>query len=322
MSDIREEQAITWLKQQHMPPFSIRLLAGDASFRRYFRIQSQDETWVLMDAPPEKESLDAFLSIQTWLHDVGLRVPQCVAKDCQQGFLLLEDFADDTWAVCLQKGMPLEPLLNDALQQLHALQAAEVHLDLPCFDVPRMQRECDLYLDWYLPKVAHIVPTSAQRHDFHQAMLPILQSLADLPYAPVHLDFHSRNLMLPPQGFPLGVIDFQDAVMGPVSYDLASLLYDCYQDYPESLRFAWSQRFFETLPCHVQDYFSDVQHWHHCLRLTAYQRHLKALGIFARLAYRDGKRQFLDEIPLTQKHLLDEVKILDVPEHIRCLLPT
>jgi len=320
MNDIRKSQAEAWLATQDLPPCSLEILAGDASFRRYFRVTSEDETWVLMDAPPEKEHLDAFLQIQTWLLDVGLRVPKRVALDQQQGFLLLEDFADDTWAVCRQKGMPLEPLFEDALQQLHGLQAAKPSMDLPLFDVARMQRECDLYLDWYLPKVANFEPSQSQRHDFHQAMLPILKSLADLPCVPVHLDFHSRNLMLPTDGLPLGVIDFQDAVMGPVTYDLASLLYDCYQDYPESLRLVWSQRFFDSLPQHLRDYFSDVQYWHHCLRLTAFQRHLKALGIFARLAYRDGKQQFLHEIPLTNKHLHEEIQTLDVPEYITCLL--
>ncbi|MDQ6974368.1 MAG: phosphotransferase, partial [Mariprofundaceae bacterium] len=130
----------------------------------------------------------------------------------------------------------------------------------------------------------------------------------------------SRNLMLPPAGLPLGIIDFQDAVIGPVTYDLASLLYDCYQDYPESLRVAWGSIFFDGLPQQLKSSFTDVNHWHACVRLTAFQRHLKALGIFSRLAYRDNKQQFLDEIPLTQKHIRDEINVLSLPESVISLL--
>ncbi|MBL1352147.1 MAG: phosphotransferase [Zetaproteobacteria bacterium] len=318
--DARSQQALSWLNHQNLPRFSMQLLAGDASFRRYFRVSSEKKTWVLMDAPPDKENLEPFLDVQAWLHDIGLRVPTKVALNMKQGFLLLEDFADDTWAVCRQKGIPLDVMFADALQQLHRLQAAQVPLNLPVFDVARMQQECDLYLDWYLPKVVGIVPNQEQRDAFHQGFLPSLETLASLPCVPVHLDFHSRNLMLPPSGLPLGIIDFQDAVVGSVTYDLASLLYDCYQDYPESLRFTWSSIFFEGLPQALKSAFTDVKHWHACVRLTAFQRHLKAIGIFSRLAYRDGKRQFLDEIPLTKQHINDEIKALNLPKSVTCLL--
>jgi len=206
----------------------------------------------------------------------------------------------------------MQPLFEDALRQLQLLQVSEPEIELPIFDVARMQRECDLYLDWYLPKVAGIVPDDAERQTFHAALKAILEKLAALPRVPVHLDYHSRNLMLPEAQTPLGVIDYQDAVMGPVTYDLASLLYDCYQDYPEHERQHWSQVFFETLPAQQADYFDDINDWHRCLRLTALQRHIKAIGIFSRLAYRDGKTQFLDEIPLTQKHLLEEMQALHI----------
>ena len=118
--------------------------------------------------------------------------------------------------------------------------------------------------------------------------------------------------MLPDGGLPLGQIDYQDAVMGPLTYDLASLLYDCYQDYPETERRHWSRQFFAALPAHLAEPFGDFDDWHEAVRLSALQRHIKAIGIFARLACRDGKRQFLDEIPLTRKHLLEEVEALQI----------
>ncbi|HKI59876.1 MAG TPA: phosphotransferase, partial [Mariprofundaceae bacterium] len=148
------------------------------------------------------------------------------------------------------------------------------------------------------------------RDAFHAAMLPLLERLEALPHSPVHLDYHSRNLMLPDDGLPLGVIDFQDAVTGPVTYDPASLLYDCYQHYSENIRSHQSQLFFEQLPLGVRSAFESFEAWHEAVRLTAMQRHIKAIGIFARLAYRDGKRHFLDEIPLTRIHLNEEMAAL------------
>ena len=288
------------------------MLAGDASFRRYFRVVQGNNSFVLMDAPPGKEDTAPFLAVRSWLAAAGVRVPELVHEEPEQGFLLLEDFGDDTWALHLNSAKsappPLDALFADALEQLARLQASTPPDSLPLFDVARMQRECDLYLDWYLPKVAGYVPDEAERDHFHAAMLPHLEYIAALPRVPVHLDFHSRNLMLPQGELPLGMIDFQDAVVGPLTYDLASLLYDCYQDYPETLRRSWSHRYFEMLAHDVGDFDS----WHRALRLTAMQRHIKAIGIFARLAHRDGKLQFLGEIPLTRKHLTDEMQALAI----------
>jgi len=288
----------------------IRPLAGDASFRRYFRIVHQKKNFVLMDAPPDHEDVRPFLKVRAWLEDAGVRVPHLVAADEPRGLLLLEDFGDITWAAHLQDNPDPAPLLNDALKQLASLQSHSPGFELPVFDAGRMKAECSLYLDWYLPHVVDHEPSVHERRAFHTALAPILERLAALPRTSVHLDYHSRNLMLPQGHLPLGVIDFQDAVMGPVTYDLASLLYDCYQAYPEAMRRDWSRRFFGSLPEIQQRSFSGFDDWHHALRLTALQRHIKAIGIFARLAYRDGKQRFLDEIPLTRGHLREEMDVL------------
>jgi len=301
-----------WLQEQLGKPFDAKPLAGDASFRRYFRVETPDELFVLMDAPPPHEDVHPFLAVRDWFEQAGLRVSQLEAADRQQGFLLLEDLGDETWATYRTSGGDMQPLFDDALRQLHLLQASCPPIALPEFDVPRMQRECDLYLDWYLPRVVGVTPSTHSRDAFHAALTEPLNRLTALPRVPVHLDYHSRNLMLPAGACPLGQIDYQDAVTGPVTYDLASLLYDCYQDYPESERRHWSRRFFETLPEQLSECFSDFEDWHSALRLTALQRHIKAIGIFARLAYRDGKTQFLDEIPLTRKHLIDELSALSI----------
>jgi len=278
-------------------------------------LNSKGVAYVLMDAPPEKEDVQPFLRVLAWMAEAGLRIPELLAKNTAKGFLLLEDFGDVTWAVHLQQGGDVAPLMADALRQLHLLQAA-APAGLAAFDISRMQRECDLYLDWYLPQVAGDVPSQAERDDFHAALLPLLTDIVDLPHVPVHLDYHSRNLMLPQLdgcgGLPLGVIDFQDAVSGPVTYDLASLLYDCYQDYPEAMRSDYSEQFFSSLPSKLSARFDGFNDWHRLLRLTAMQRHIKAIGIFSRLAYRDGKHQFLQEIPLTRRHLRDETLALQL----------
>jgi len=308
----RAEIRQRWLSDQLGDAFEISSLAGDASFRCYYRVRAQGNHYVLMDAPPPHEDVRPFLAVRSWFEQAGLRVSRLEAADLQQGFLLLEDFGDTTWATYRASGGDITPLFGDALRQLHILQGSTPPIALPRFDVARMQRECDLYLDWYLPRVAEITPTTEEREVFHGGLAAMLNHLADLPRVPVHLDYHSRNLMLPGDALPLGVIDYQDAVTGPVTYDLASLLYDCYQDYPEAERRYWSRIFFEALPEHLSGSFSDFEAWQQALRFTALQRHIKAIGIFARLAYRDGKTQFLDEIPLTRKHVHAELQALDI----------
>ena len=309
-----------WLTELLGDDVVIKPLAGDASFRCYFRIEHGNDHFVLMDAPPEHEDVGPFLGVRTWFERAGLRVSSLKAEDQASGFLLLEDFGDESWASFCTSGGEMAPLFEDALAQLHLLQASQPEIALPVFDVTRMRRECDLYLDWYLPELTAKKPSADERNAFHVALTDPLNRLAALPRVPVHLDYHSRNLMLPGSALPLGVIDYQDAVTGPVTYDLASLLYDCYQDYPESERLHWSRVFFEGLPEEISAYFKGFDDWHQALRLTALQRHIKAIGIFARLSFRDGKRQFLDEIPLTRKHLVEEMKALDISSEENPLL--
>jgi len=290
-------------------------MTGDASFRSYLRVYSGDTSRVLMDAPPEHESVAPFIEVRSWMQQAGLRVPDLIAKDTEQGFLLLEDFGDTTWAAYLAEGKGLDPLFKDALRQIKLLQSGLSQKPvLPVFNAGRMHQECNLYLDWYLPGVVNYIPSELERRRFYEVISPKIQRIASLPYAPVHLDYHSRNLMLPDDGLPLGIIDFQDAVFGPVTYDLASLLYDCYQDYPESCRCSWSKDFFDCLSVDTAIFFTDFSAWHEALRLTAMQRHIKAIGIFSRLAYRDKKKQFLEEIALTRKHLLDELTFFGLDE--------
>ncbi len=316
MSKPARERARARFVARILAEAEIHPLAGDASFRRYFRVRRGKERYVLVDAPPEKEDLARFLTVRAALEQAGVRAPRLFAVDLQQGFALLEDFGDRTWALALREGHDPAPLVADAWEQWLRMQRAEIPA-LAAFNPERMHAELDLYLDWYLPFVARHRPSEEERQDFHEAFAPLLDALARLPRAITHLDYHSRNLMLPEEGLPLGVLDFQDACIAHAPYDAASLLYDCYQDYPEVRRARWSKDLFAALPAHLRAGFSSFADWHRWVRLAALQRHIKAIGIFARLAYRDGKRHFLDEIPLTRKHLLEELDALgrEAPRH-------
>ena len=319
MTDIRLEQADNWIKDLNLfDAFTIEPLAGDASFRRYFRVWTEQHSkcYVLMDAPPDKEDVQPFLRVDEWLRSSHVHAPEIIRKDLNLGFLLLEDFGDTTWSLFIQNKDDFPTLFEDALRQIHLIQQSQPEVNLPLFDTKRIDTENNLYLDWYLPRVKHHTPSDTERESFHQALAEVVNTIDSIPKAPVHLDYHSRNLMLPDNQLPLGIIDFQDAVMGPITYDLASLLYDCYQDYPESERRKWSTHFFLQLSSEHKAYFhDDFESWHKQLRLTALQRHIKAIGIFARLAYRDNKLQFLDEMPLTRKHIVEELEALslDIP---------
>jgi len=325
VADTREQCIAHWLDQILGGDIALTPLAGDASFRRYLRARRTDgesETrWVVMDAPPERESVGQFLKVQAWLEEIGIRVPEVVAADVMQGLVLLEDFGDTTWAVAMQHGQAVEPLFEDALQQLRSLQRGDAGgLNLPHFDQSRMARECALYLDWYLPYIAKREVDATLRGDFFAALQPLFTQLSAIPQAPVHLDYHSRNLMMPNNALPLGVIDFQDACIGPITYDLASLLYDCYQDYDPEQSLAISRGFYEGLPAPLQHAFTDRDGWHEALLATALQRHIKVCGIFARLAFRDGKTQFLHELPQTRRHLLSELEQLNIPSPLSSIL--
>lgn len=323
-STSREQTLNAWLSEVVAEPFTLSPLGGDASFRHYIRLHKKNgSSYIIMDAPPQHEDVRPFVHVADILAQAGLRTPKIIAQNIEQGFLLLEDFSDVTWSTALLHQQELPPLLEDALRQLHLLQAIPLSQcqAFPCFDAARIQQECALWTDWYLPHVAKNPLDEDTRQRVLDELLQHFIVLTLLPQAAVHLDYHSRNLMLPADGVPLGVIDFQDAVIGPITYDLASLLYDCYQDYPEKMRKQWSHQFYSQLAFSWRNEFADEDEWHQILRLTAMQRHIKAIGIFSRLAFRDGKTQFLDEIPLTHKHLQLEIEdVVVLSEETRQLL--
>lgn len=314
--DQRRDQLAHWaakiIRQQYQHNVTPELdtVSGDASFRRYFRLNfCQDDTryrWIAVDAPPEKEDNPRFVRIaQSW-QQCGVAVPRVLAHDFDLGFMLLEDFGDQLlWPELHRNGVSQEQVLvyyRQAIEQLLHIQQLPGG-DLPAYDMALLDREMELFRDWLCQQQLGMALTSAEHKMLDHVFAQLRDNALAQPQVVVHRDFHSRNLMVIAEQ-QLGVIDFQDAVIGAASYDLVSLLRDCYVRWPPS----WV----ETL---AQNYWQQAQAagiypgcWPEFVRdfdWMGMQRHLKAAGIFARLHLRDGKSGYLADIPNTCRYLSD-----------------
>ncbi|MBF0184384.1 MAG: phosphotransferase [Magnetococcales bacterium] len=284
--------------------FTVNKVAGDASFRSYYRIDTGSDRYILMDAPPDKEDSAPFLDIARFLHPYGVPVPRIVQADLPQGYLLLEDFGDTTFLIALNQGSSPRQLYHAAVDTLLNLQATP--LDGACiahqrpFDRAMLRRELALFTDWYIEQIRETPISAEDRQRFDQIFDRLIEEILQQPVVLVHRDYHSRNLMWYENG--VGLLDFQDAVVGPVTYDLASLLRDCYVawDAPFRAEIAalWLQGARERL-----NYSPDSQRFQRDFDWMAIQRNLKAIGIFGRLSRRDGKHGYLNDIPRTMGYV-------------------
>ena len=304
MNTQREQLIQTWLQAVlQSDQFEISFLAGDASFRRYARIKLQNKTYMLMDAPPEKEDCVPFVSIDEFFDGHGVRVPHIVAKDLTQGLLLLEDFGD----------VVLSTLLNDetvdqyyaqSFKQLIELQQIDGKDHLPAYSYEKLMTEMHLLTEWMLPSL-NIQPTEQQLETIEQAFDFLAIEATQQPQVIVHRDFHSRNLMKIDNEQELGVIDFQDAVIGADTYDLISITRDAYVQWNAERVYEWFEVFYNLLPAAAKENRSFEQ-FKRDADLMAIQRHLKILGIFVRLFERDGKSGYLKDLPRVMWYLLEE----------------
>jgi len=278
--------------------------SGDASFRRYFRVTLADgNTRIAMDAPPDHEDCAPFVAVAGRLADAGLHVPAILARDLAQGFLLLEDLGSRHYLDVLDADNA-DRLYGDALGALLSLQAGCAHQGLPPYDAALLQREMALFPEWLLGRHLGLTLDDGERALLAQTFAVLTDNALAQPQVCVHRDYHSRNLMLPPAGQRPGVIDFQDAVIGPVTYDLVSLLRDCYIAWPQARVDGWAMGYFALA---VQSGVLRASHEDRFLRwfdLMGAQRHLKAAGIFARLNHRDGKPGYLQDIPRTLGYIV------------------
>ncbi len=273
--------------------------SADASFRRYFRIESKNPTYptlIVMDAPPQHEPLDSFIEIDLLLFEAGLHVPQILEQNIEDGFLLLSDLGHKTYLEAL-KDESANALYRDAIHALVQMQLASKPNVLPNYDQALLQRELDLFPEWYLKQHLQLELSAIQTAQMRQAFALIIENNLAQEKVFVHRDFHSRNLTVTDQNNP-GILDFQDAVYGPITYDAASLWRDAYIAWPEEKVIDWVIQFWEEGRKSGLPMPSDFGHFYRDFEWMGLQRHLKVLGIFARLFHRDGKDGYLKDIPL------------------------
>ena len=277
----------------------LQTASADASFRQYFRVTNNQDnkTYIVMDAPPEKEDCRPFIQVTDLIRGVGVNAPNIIAMDLQQGFLLLDDLGDKPYLPNLNNDTA-EDLYTDAVNALVKMQTIDAML--PTYSEKLLQTELELFETWYLNRHLNITLSATQKTALQSAFKSLINNAQEQPQVFVHRDYHSRNLMITDHNNP-GVIDYQDAVIGPITYDLVSLFKDCYIEWPREKVEHWLDLYLARItPTHLIDRLT-LMRW---FDLMGLQRHLKVLGIFARLNYRDGKEQYLDDLPLTLKYVL------------------
>jgi N-acetylmuramate 1-kinase len=309
MDDARVALIRDWLASELGWPRELRLepASADASFRRYFRVwRASGSTAVVMDAPPDKEDTAPYLHVGGLLRACGVHVPEVEALDSARGFLLLEDLGSTHMLARLGAGGDPDQLYGEALATLALIQlrGASMTGELAPYGAEALEREMQLLPTWFCARHLQLAPTAEQAGLLAETFAFLIREALAQPVVFVHRDYHSRNLMITPQHSP-GVIDFQDALAGPIGYDLVSLLKDCYICWPRSRVTAWLDDYRERLRAagaHVGADSAEFQRW---FELAGLQRHLKVLGIFSRLWYRDGKREYLADLPLTLQYVRD-----------------
>jgi len=332
-NDTRLEQLTDWIHQE-TPNATIEVASADASFRRYFRVTNNTPdnsdnnnkytSTIAMDAPPEQEDCTPFIDVTKRLRDAGVYAPKIIRQDLKQGFLLLEDFGNTPYLDILND-QTSDQLYSDALKALLKIQSANTD-GLPEYDEAFLQQEMRLMPEWFLKTHLKITPTAEQQNIIDRTLAVITASVLQQPQVFVHRDYHSRNLMflgdveansktqndqkqgggqINPHNDNPGIIDYQDAILGPVTYDLVSLLRDCYIRWPNERIAKWVLDFKKqaenTKLMHKVPDATFIQ-WFDYMGL---QRHIKVLGIFARLNHRDGKANYLDDLPLTLDYVME-----------------
>ncbi|HEY3327002.1 MAG TPA: phosphotransferase [Novimethylophilus sp.] len=302
----RLKQLELWLARQYPgQSFSLAPASADASFRRYFRITFADGgTLVAMDAPPEHEDCRPFIHVAELFGAAGVHVPQVLAQDLDQGFLLLSDLGSTTYLSGLDEASA-DRLYRDAGAALVKIQQASRPGVLNDYDEALLTREMRLFPDWYVAKHLGATLTAAQQAVLEDAFILLNRNILAQPQVYVHRDYHSRNLMICDDGVGAnpGILDFQDAVYGAITYDLVSLLKDAYIRWEEERVLDWAVRYWEKARKAGLPVSLDFGEFYRDFEWMGVQRHIKVLGIFARLCHRDGKDGYLKDMPLVMEYL-------------------
>jgi len=294
-SNSRLEEIHQWLKTV-LPSveYTMEAASSDASFRRYFRVTIETKTWILMDAPPEQEDTQPFIDIARFLLQNGVNVPEIYASNIKSGFLLLSDFGNSPYLNELNENSVNE-LYKAAIDSLIKIQLSPTdEIRLPNYDKVLLEQEMNLFPEWYLQRHLNIAIPNFLETTFDT----LTASALEQPQRIVHRDYHSRNLMHTIDNSP-GIIDFQDAVIGPISYDLVSLLRDCYILWPDEKVSELIEYYFSIAQNHGLLTDVSLEQFIKWFDLMGLQRHIKVLGIFCRLNYRDGKSNYMNDLALT-----------------------
>jgi N-acetylmuramate 1-kinase len=293
--DTRREALERWLAPRIGTSFKLTPASEDASFRRYLRVTLGDgATYVAMDAPPDKEDCRPFVRVARMLSEAGVHAPEVIAQDLEQGFLLLSDLGTRTYLQELSKSNAPR-LFADAIDALLRWQLATRAGELPPYDEALLRREMNLFPEWYVSRHLQKTLSKPQRESLERVFALLVQSALAQPVVYVHRDYMPRNLMVCEPN--PGVLDFQDAVLGPITYDMVSLVRDAFISWEEERVLDWSVRYWEQARAARLPVAADFGEFWRAFEWMGLQRHLKVLGIFARIHYRDGKPKYLTDTP-------------------------
>ncbi len=296
----RELERLNWARAALQDPGAeLERASADASFRSYWRSHSGGRTWILMDAPPDREDIRPWLDIALRLNGAGLHAPEVRASDADAGFVLMADLGNRLYLPELDD-KHVDSLYADAMDALLSMQLKVDASDLPPYNEQRLVNEMELLPEWFLQRHLGFTPSCTDWDVVEVAFRALIDNARHQEQVFVHRDYHSRNLLICPERNP-GILDFQDAVRGPVTYDLVSLLRDCYIEWPDDRVYAWAEAYRQRLIgagiTHV-----DAATFQRGFDLMGLQRHFKVLGIFCRLWYRDGKAGYLKDLPLVWEY--------------------
>ncbi len=310
-------KTITLFLQESLPNYyNLELVAGDASFRRYYRVCQNHISYIVMDAPPSHENVELFVQVAMAFAQAGINVPEIIDSDLDNGYLLLSDFGDEPLQVLLTEN-PDDwlPVCLDTLLVLQN-QGGQHLLELPAYSAELLLQEISLFPEWFVSEFLQVKLDEEDEERLQNLYQVLINSALNQPQVWVHRDYHCRNLMKVDEA-KLGVIDFQDAVLGPITYDLVSLLRDCYIRYPRMTVQKYLEKYYIQLVGH-ELYHQDINHFERAFDLMGLQRHLKVLGIFVRLSLRDGKHAYLNDLPLVYDYVLE---VLEKYAEFQSVLP-
>ena len=304
----------SWLGEIIKGSFNIERASSDASFRTYYRVTHNKGTDIVMYAPPDKESLTDVIKINSKLDNANITVPKIKKVNEGLGLMLMSDFGKKVYLNNLNDETVF-CLYTDAIDVIHNMQNNITTSDLDCFDIREQRNETNLFIDWFLIKHIGYNDEKLDSMGIKKIFTDLLEKIDEIPKKFVHRDYHSRNLMLLEKGNP-GVLDYQDAMVGPITYDLVSLLKDCYIKWDNELINKMSKTYFQRIS-DVGTSFDVFSYW---LDITGLQRHLKAIGIFTRLNYRDNKPVYMNDIPRTLSYVRETVGKYDELKEIKLVL--